>query len=193
MRKPWIVIALTAVALVAASIVVSTGGEAGGSSSQEDSEARATLRNAAGAKIGKVKLEQKGDSVRIRVDIDGVVTAGFHGFHVHAVGKCEAPFTTAGPHYNPDATTHRDHAGDLPVIYVDADGEADARFATDRFALGELFDADGSAFILHADPDNYANIPTRYVAAPHAPGPDGATQATGDAGPRFACGVVQED
>jgi len=50
-----------------------------------------------------------------------------------------------------------------------------------------LLDQDGSAFIVHSSPDNYANIPTRY--APN--GPDQATRSTGDAGTRQACGVVR--
>jgi Cu-Zn family superoxide dismutase len=189
MYRSWIAIAAAAAFVTAASIFVSAGGEAGGSASREGAQARATLRDAAGAKVGKVRLEQEGASVRIRVHLDGAVPAGFHGFHVHAAGVCSAPFTTAGGHYNPAAATHRNHAGDLPVVYVDADGEADARMATDRFGIDELFDADGSAFILHAGVDNYANIPTdRYD-----PDPDATTLATGDAGGRFACGVIEED
>jgi superoxide dismutase, Cu-Zn family len=62
---------------------------------------------------------------------------------------------------------------------------------TDRFRLADLFDADGSAIIIHVGADNLANIPARYVqAATGTPGPDAATLATGDAGGRFACGVV---
>ena len=52
--------------------------------------------------------------------------------------------------------------------------------------MNDLFDADGSAVIVHAGPDNYANIPTRYTG----PVPDATTLATGDAGGRVACGVV---
>jgi Cu-Zn family superoxide dismutase len=134
-----------------------------------------------------VKLEQDGDAVQIIVRVHGDVAAGFHGFHVHAVGVCAAPFSTAGGHYNPGGATHRDHAGDLPVLYIDGDGEAHARFSTDRFAIEDLFDTDGSAFILHANADNYANIPTdRYD-----PDPDATTLGTGDAGARIACGVIE--
>jgi Cu-Zn family superoxide dismutase len=174
-------------AVVAGAAYLTAGGEAGGSSSHEGEQARATLRSAAGIEVGTVKLEQEGDTVRLKVKVESGVSPGFHGFHVHAVGTCVAPFTSAGGHYNPGGATHRNHAGDLPVLYVDADGEAEARIGTDRFALGDLFDADGSAFILHAGPDNYANIPTdRYD-----PDPDATTLATGDAGSRFACGVIE--
>ncbi|MEX2247276.1 MAG: superoxide dismutase family protein [Dehalococcoidia bacterium] len=185
MKKAWIIVAAASIVLAGLSYVTA-GGEAGASRSHEASKARATLRDASNHRIGKVSLEQQGDVVKVKVEVDGSVAAGFHGFHVHATGACVAPFTSAGGHYNPGAATHRDHAGDLPVLYVDADGEAEARFSTDRFAVRDLFDADGSAFILHAGPDNYANIPTdRYD-----PDPDATTLATGDAGGRFACGVI---
>ena len=185
MRLAWLAMAIATV-IVAGMAYASAGGEAGGSSSAEGTKARATLRDAAGNVVGTAKLEQEGDSVQLKVKVEGVA-AGFHGFHVHAVGVCAAPFTSAGGHYNPGGGTHSSHAGDLPSLYIDADGEGEARFATDRFALGDLFDADGSAFILHAGRDNYANIPTdRYD-----PDPDTTTLNTGDAGSRFACGVVE--
>jgi Cu-Zn family superoxide dismutase len=72
---------------------------------------------------------------------------------------------------------------------VNGDGTAELRFASDRYTIDDLFDADGSAFIVHSGADNYANIPTRYSAA-GIPGPDAATLATGDAGARSACGVI---
>ena len=63
--------------------------------------------------------------------------------------------------------------------------------SSDRYDVESLFDADGSAFIVHAAPDNYANISTRYSAA-GVPGPDAATLATGDAGGRVLCGVIDD-
>ena len=189
MKRTWIVVAAASIVIAGLSYVTS-GGEAGGSASHEGDDARATLRNAAGVQIGSVKLEQEGDSVKLKVKLEGTVAPGFHGFHVHATGACVAPFTSAGGHYNPSGATHRDHAGDLPVLYVDADGEAEARFSTDRFALGDLFDTDGSAFILHANPDNYANLDL-IPGLPYGPS-NAATLATGDAGSRFACGVIEK-
>ncbi len=186
MKMAWIVLAAGA-AIVAAMALVTAGGEAGGSATRENRRAEATLRTAAGEEIGEVKLRQRGDVVEMKLEVEGSVTPGFHGFHVHTTGVCVSPFTTAGGHYNPAGAVHSDHAGDLPSLFIDADGEAEAEFATDRFALGALFDADGAAFILHAGRDNYANIPTdRYE-----PDPDTATLATGDAGGRFACGVIE--
>jgi Cu-Zn family superoxide dismutase len=148
------------------------------------------LRNAAGADAGFVKLSKQGGKVIVRGEVSGF-TPGFHGFHVHAVGQCVPPFTTAGGHYNPAGVSHGSHAGDMPSLLVLDDGTAQAQFATDNFAIGELFDADGSAIIVHEGADNFANIPTRYQSTTEGVfGPDSATLATGDAGARVACGVV---
>ena len=61
------------------------------------------------------------------------LTPGFHGFHVHAVGQCVPPFTSAGGHFNPAGADHGDHAGDLPTMLVNDDGTGELRFVTDRF------------------------------------------------------------
>jgi Cu-Zn family superoxide dismutase len=149
--------------------------------------ADAKLYSTAGNQVGKVKLTQEGNShVAVQVQVHDL-PPGFHGFHVHAVGECTPPFTSAGGHFDLDAHTHRNHSGDFPVLLVNADGTAHMKFHTERFSVADLFDADGSAIIIHANPDNYANIPTRY-----APAPDATTLATGDAGDRIACGVVEK-
>jgi Cu-Zn family superoxide dismutase len=99
------------------------------------------------------------------------------------------PFFTAGGHLNPGGTTHGHHAGDLPSLKVSGDGRATAVTETSTVTLAQIFDADGAAVIVHAGPDNFANIPARYSAA-GVPGPDAATLATGDSGGRTACGVL---
>jgi Cu-Zn family superoxide dismutase len=58
-------------------------------------------------------------------------------------------------------------------------------FETDRFTIRQLRDADGSAVMVHAAADNFANIPPRYGT------PDDETKNTGDAGARAACGVIR--
>lgn len=149
--------------------------------------ADAKLYDTSGNQVGKARFTQEASgNVVVQVHVHDL-PPGFHGFHVHAVGECVAPFTSAGGHYDTNGHVHRDHAGDMPVLLVNADGTAHAKFNTDRFAVADLFDGDGSALIIHASPDNYANIPTRYVAAP-----DATTLATGDAGARIACGVIEK-
>jgi Cu-Zn family superoxide dismutase len=152
----------------------------------EEVGALAKLKNVAGEQKGEVKLSQEKDGrVLVRVNVLGL-PPGFHGFHVHAVGKCEPDFAAAGGHLNPSGAGHPGHAADMPVLLVNADGTGEARFKTDRYTVEGLFDADGSALIIHEKADNYANIPTLYAPAPDAD----TTLKTGDAGGRIACGVI---
>src|SRR5205807_6105632 len=118
--------------------------------------------------------------------------AGFHGLHLHSKGLCEPAtgFSTAGPHVNPSNGNHPGHAGDLPSLFARSDGVARGRFLTDRLTLAELLDADGTAVIVHADPDNFANLTAYQSTDQLAPGADDMTRATGDAGARALCGVV---
>ncbi len=160
-----------------------------GADSKDKRVARATLVNAAGDSVGTVRFERPGKSRALRVTVVArKLTPGYHGFHVHTVGKCEGPsFMSAGPHLNPAGAGHPSHAGDMPALLATKGGKAEARFTTDRFSLAQLRDADGSAAMIHALPDNAANIPVdRYD-----PDPDAMTLATGDSGPRIACGLVK--
>ncbi|MGY0235381.1 superoxide dismutase family protein [Longispora urticae] len=157
--------------------------------------ASATIRNADGAAVGRLTIVGRGRGV-VTVQAHGL-TPGFHGLHLHSTGICDprttdpngnpAPFLSAGPHLG--AGHHGQHAGDLPLLLVGQDGTGSAEVRTDRLTGGALFDADGTAVIVHAGPDNYANIPSRYSSGA-TPGPDAATLATGDSGGRFACGVL---
>ena len=191
---------------------VGVGGaaEAGGSGA----DAIARLKDVDGNRVGVVRFVREEGQVEVKARVRDVAPAGeFHGFHVHARGECDpnavdpatgavVPFFSAGGHLDlnpdPDDPGHGQHAGDFPVLLVQSDGHAEARFATDRFRLGQLFDEDRSAVIVHAGRDNYANIPAttptgaeRYHSHSEGVfGPDSVTKATGDAGARFACGVV---
>ena len=139
-----------------------------------------------GQAIGSVNVNQLANGLQIIATAEDV-PAGVHGFHVHAVGACTAPdFRSAGGHAAVDGQTHGSHVGDLPPLLVKRNGTATLRVTTDRFELTRLTDVDGSAIIVHALPDNLANIPPRYAPG----GPDEETRNTGDAGGRIACGVV---
>ncbi len=189
MRRPTTALALTAVVVSGSAVAAVTVSAKGDKS--DKGKARAVLHDAAGAEIGRVDFKTRDAATTVRVTVDDVTT-GFHGFHVHAVGACEAPFTTAGGHYAGAGGAHGTHDGDMPPLLVNDDGSASAQFVTDRFTVSELTDADGSAIIVHAGPDNLANIPSRYQSTTSpTPGPDADTLKTGDAGGRFACGVVE--
>jgi Cu-Zn family superoxide dismutase len=180
-------------ALAAVALLVGFGASlATGGDDRSASRAIAVLKDAVGQQVGLAVLRQRHGEVSVNVDAWSL-TPGFHGFHAHAVGQCVPPFTSAGGHFNPAGAGHGDHAGDLPTLLVNDDGTAELRFTTDRFSLGDLSDPDGSALIVHANRDNYANIPDRYHSHPKDTfGPDVDTLATGDAGARAACGVVRE-
>src|SRR5262249_56095664 len=77
-----------------------------------------------------------GKVVTITVALAGM-KEGLHGVHLHAVGKCEAPFTSAGGHFdpgpagnpNPDAN-HPFHMGDVPQISIGANGKGTMKIVT---------------------------------------------------------------
>ncbi|MBK8136917.1 MAG: superoxide dismutase family protein [Chloroflexi bacterium] len=154
--------------------------------------ATAQVLDADGGVLGDVSFftaEDRIDAIMIVGWFSGL-TPGFHGFHIHATGSCDAaterPFTSAGGHLNhaEASHTHGDHNGDLPSLFALETGEAFVMIGTDRATAQSLLDEDGSAIIVHADPDNFGNIPERYGT------PDETTLATGDAGARIGCGVV---
>jgi superoxide dismutase, Cu-Zn family len=146
----------------------------------------ARLKDASGRSVGHVWMRERRDgTVRLAARAFDL-TPGFHGFHVHAIGRCDPPaFTSAGGHFNPAGAPHASHAGDLPSLLVNEDGTATLATTTDRFSIADLRDADGSAVMVHSGPDNFANIPPRYGT------PDQETLNTGDSGTRVACGVVR--
>lgn len=161
--------------------------------------AKAELHNAAGAPIGKVFFVGNGKYaegviVDLSLPADAPGIGAYHGLHVHAVGMCEAPFTTAGGHWSLQSAPHGHHTGDLPSQLVMSTGKARQTFETDRFDVTELFDTDGSAVILHAGPDNFGNVPIgggKYEDPNNWYNAPTGTAATGDAGGRYGCGVVQ--
>jgi superoxide dismutase, Cu-Zn family len=129
-----------------------------------------------------------GTVVDITVTVKGLA-AGRHGVHLHAVGKCEAPgFTSAGGHFDPGPAGNTDpdanhpfHMGDIPNLEVAQDGSGTMKITTSRVTLSDgplsLFDADGSAIIVHANPDQ---------------GTTGAPKSGVSGGPRVACGVIMK-
>jgi Cu-Zn family superoxide dismutase len=204
MKREAVALAGTVVLAVSGAVATSVAGS-------EDSDAGArhhghpshgvmqkvALRDVQGDRVGTVWMRQRGHSVVVHARVHSL-SAGFHGFHVHTTGLCdptapEGPFTTAGGHLAAPGTTHGAHTGDLPSLLANGRGKARLSFTTSRFTVASLRDADGSAVMVHAGQDNYANIPDRYTSSdttPPAPGPDATTKRTGDAGDRFACGVV---
>ena len=107
---------------------------------QSPETGKAELKDATGKTVGSVTLTDTPHGVLMHVKLAGV-PAGTHAFHVHATGKCEAPFTSAGGHFNPEAKQHGSmnemgmHAGDMVDIEVPADGNLDVRRPQPRVTL----------------------------------------------------------
>ena len=145
--------------------------------------ATATLAGADGSEMGTVTLAQGPKGVLVSADVRGLAP-GAHGFHIHETGSCAPDFAAAGGHYNPGGSGHGTldaggyHAGDLPNIHAAADGSARADYFTADVTLADgapnsLFDADGSAIVIHENPDSYG--------------------ADAGAGGRVACGVINRN
>ena len=126
-----------------------------------------------------------GTVVEITLTAKGL-TPGLHGVHIHAVGKCEPDFTAAGGHFDPGPASNTDpdanhpfHMGDIPNLEVGANGTGTLKALTTRVSLSEgplsLFDADGSAIIIHGNEDK---------------GTTGEPKSGVSGGPRVACGVI---
>ena len=142
----------------------------------------AHLADSSGRAVGNAVLLPEGGSVRILIDLNGV-TRGTKAVHIHEVGRCDPPsFESAGGHFNPKKAEHGTvnprgpHAGDLPGITVDATGRGHLEVTATRVTLekgpASLFDADGSALVVHEGPD------------------DMRTDPDGNSGARVACGVI---
>lgn len=145
--------------------------------------ASATLHLANGAPAGEAVITAAGDKLTLSVAAIGL-PQGLHGVHLHAVGNCDAPgFTSAGGHLNPAAHQHGtlnpagSHLGDLPNLEANASG-AGALSLTLGGSRAELetalFDADGTAIVVHAAADDYKTDPS------------------GNSGVRIACGVLRK-
>jgi Cu-Zn family superoxide dismutase len=127
-----------------------------------------------------------GTVVQIQMLVTGL-KPGKHGVHLHAVGKCTPDFTAAGGHFDPGPAGNTDpdanhpfHMGDLPNIEVGANGRGTMKAVTSRVTLSEgplsLFDADGTAIIIHGNQDQMTT---------------GETKSGVSGGPRVACGVIE--
>lgn len=145
---------------------------------------RADIKNSEGESIGEALLTNSNNSILLDLTVS-TISPGIHGFHIHTIGTCEAPdFKSAGGHWNPTGAEHGlenpngFHAGDLPNLDVDADGNASlVQLALGDLASGAadtLTDADGGAIVIHADADDLSSDPA------------------GNAGPRIACGVFEK-
>ncbi len=137
--------------------------------------------DSAGQRAGQVDALQQPDGVLFQVLATGL-TPGAHGLHLHVSPACEPPaFQSAGGHLNPEGRQHGarnpagPHAGDLPNLIADDQGEARAQVMIPAATLGagpHSIGLPGTALVIHANPD------------------DELTDPTGNSGARIACAVI---
>ena len=123
--------------------------------------------------------------VYLRLYANDMIQRGKHAVHIHETASCN-PCGSAGGHFDPGPNSntspdgnHPFHAGDLTNMTLDRQGRGYHMATTTRVTLSDgplsIFDEDGSAFIIHTNPDSYC--------------PEG--EAAGCAGgSRAACGVI---
>lgn len=148
--------------------------------------AKTQLKDAKGESVGNVTFQEvAGGGVLIVADLSGL-PAGTHAFHFHEKGACEGPdFKTAMGHFNPGGKKHGllnpagYHAGDMPNFDVPADGTLKLTVVNTAVTLAKgaknsLFQAGGTSLMIHHHADDYKSDPA------------------GEAGPRVACGVIEQ-
>ncbi|KHT50503.1 superoxide dismutase family protein [Vibrio sinaloensis] len=139
-----------------------------------------------GQSTGQVVISASEYGTVFTPDLKGL-PAGAHGFHLHQNGSCESSTKgdktvlggAAGGHYDPQGTgkhgfpwTDDNHLGDLPALYVNAEGLANQPLLAPRVKLS---DVKGRALMVHAGGDNHSDHPAKL----------------GGGGARIVCGVIK--
>ena len=136
------------------------------------------------AAMQEESTEEGVKQVRVSIHIEGI-SPGKHAVHIHEVAQC-SPCSAAGGHFDPGPAgdsspdgNHPYHSGDLVNIEVNRAGIGNLNVSTNRITLSQgplsVFDADGSAFIIHDLSDTYC--------------PEGAEPGCAG-GSRAACGII---
>jgi len=138
----------------------------------------------AGPSLGTVRIVETGYGLVFYPALKGLAP-GLHGFHVHENPSCApgeqqgnpVPALAAGGHLDPAGTKKHGepwgdgHLGDLPPLFVAADGSASQPVLGPRLKLGDVAKR---SLMIHAGGDNHADHPAPL----------------GGGGARVACGVI---
>jgi len=147
--------------------------------------AKADILGEGGDVIGQASFVQGTVGAMMNIEVSNL-PPGPHGFHIHAMGHCDTGdgFKSAHGHINPQGRAHGylnedgPEIGDLPNLIVHEDGTAMVQLFLPQVNISEgegaLLDEDGSALVIHENPDDHVSQPI------------------GGAGPRIACGVIKQ-
>jgi superoxide dismutase, Cu-Zn family len=178
--KQSLTFTLIAVAMLAYPVLAATAEKAAIAAAPPAPASTAViLTGNSGKAVGAATVSEIPGGIFVQAAVEGL-SPGWHAFHIHAVGDCSdaAEFKKSGGHLKHEGQMHGvmgdkgPHAGDLPNIWVGADGTGKAEYFSTYAAYKDLFGTGGSAFIVHAGPDDYKTDPS------------------GSAGARVACGVI---
>jgi superoxide dismutase, Cu-Zn family len=146
----------TTPAVQSGSASATTGAPAGGQS------LTAQLKMADGREVATATFDFANGyaTVTVKTVASGILTPGFHGMHVHAIGKCEpnsvdpnggppGNFLSAGGHFQAPGHTGMPESGDLTSLEVRQDGSGYLVTTTDAFTRDQLLAGDKTAVMIH--------------------------------------------
>ena len=176
---------LTTVCAIAGVAMVGCAHSPSSSSSPENQvTVHAVSAQGVGKTIGTIQFKDSPAGLVLTTDL-AELPPGPHGFHIHEKGSCDpaekdgkiGAAIAAGGHFNPNHAPHHGtpltgHLGDLPVLNVDAQGNAKVTLVAPRLKLANI---QGLAVMVHAGGDNYSDQP----------------KPLGGGGDRIACGLIR--
>lgn len=132
---------------------------------------------------GTIRFKRMEDMIMVTGTVTGL-SAGNHGFHVHAVGSTANGCRGAKGHFNPYGKEHGSpdkeerHVGDLGNIIADASQLANVNISDNIIKFAGDANILGRAIVIHAGTDDLGL------------GGQSDSKTTGHAGARLACCVI---